>query len=232
MGRVIQTGQDGHGVYARAHPGLRKLAHGLQALRGRWGFGLQETRHPLIGCSHGHVDAEAMPRSHPPQQLEVAKNQHGLRGNGKVNSTELREDLENAFGNFKLAFRRLVGIGGRTQGDRQAFVHSPAKFGPENLRRARLGINLSFEVATVPHFHEFVRVTRVAVVAAKLASTIGVDGPGERHASARLAIQSGTRFQPGEELDLRALSDQGASGRQARDANQRHLLRSGSGCEA
>src|SRR2546430_11209693 len=44
-----------------------------------------------------------------------------------------------------------------------------------------LHVNLLLEVHTVAHFHELVRVARIAVFAGKLAATVWIDGPGERH---------------------------------------------------
>ena len=51
----------------------------------------------------------------------------------------------------------------------------------QERRRIFLYIDFFFELRTV-QFHVFVRVPRVAVLAGELASSIGIDGPLERHA--------------------------------------------------
>ena len=42
-------------------------------------------------------------------------------------------------------------------------------------------IDLALEVRAIPQLHELVRIASVAVLAAKFATTIGVDHPAERH---------------------------------------------------
>ena len=173
---------------------------------------------------HRHVHAEAMARGERLEQLQVAKNQHRLGGNRQVQPAEFRKDLEHAPGDFKLPLGRLIRIGGRAQGDGQPLVAALAKLGAQALGRVGLGVDFALKVPAVPHLHELVRVTGIAVVAAEFAAAIGVEGPGKRHAPAGLAVQGGARRQA-VVLHLRPLAHQGTLGRQARNAHQRRLLR-------
>src|SRR2546428_10117129 len=89
--------------------------------------------------------------------------------------------------------------------------HSFGDFNPpqllaEQIRGVLLDVDLLFEIHPISHFHEFVRVAGMAILASKLAAAVGVDGPGERHADAGAAVEQGTDGQ-GEIFHLVSLAE-------------------------
>src|SRR5690349_16910813 len=79
--------------------------------------------------------------------------------------------------------------------------------------------DLLLEVDTVAHFHEFVGVARVAVLASELATSIRIDRPGEGHASAGTAVQQGADGE-GEVLNLVSLAERFALGGETGNADE------------
>src|SRR5580700_1592463 len=73
------------------------------------------------------------------------------------------------------------------------------------------------EVNSVAHFHEFMGIARVAVLAGKFAATIRIDRPGEGHADTGAAIEQGADRQ-GEVFDVFSFSKRFAISRQAGDS--------------
>jgi hypothetical protein len=72
----------------------------------------------------------------------------------------------------------------------------------------------------VGHLHELMCVASVTIFAGKLASTVGVDGPGERKiAIADDAVEQGTRGQR-EVLDVVAFANGLSLGRETSDADE------------
>src|SRR5262249_46090244 len=123
----------------------------------------------------------------------------------------------------------LIRIGRGTERNGQSLVLGGAKLGPQKLWRGHLGEDLPLKVRAVPHFHKLVGITGIAVLAPKLAPSVGVDGPDKGHAAAGLAVERGARRED-KKLDLGPLANLWARGRQARDANQPPaLLGSGRG---
>src|SRR6516165_4041764 len=102
------------------------------------------------------------------EEVEITENKTGLAGNGKVEAFEIGEDFENAAGDPELGLGRLIRIGRRTERNGQSLVLGCAKLGPQELWRSDLGKDLPLKVRTVPHFHKFVGVAGVAVLAPKL----------------------------------------------------------------
>ncbi len=68
-----------------------------------------------------------------------------------------------------------------------------------------LDVDFLLEIHAVSHFHEFVGVAGVTILAGKLAAAVGIDGPGERHAYAGAAVEQGTDGQ-GEVFDFMPLA--------------------------
>ncbi len=86
--------------------------------------------------------------------------------------------------------------------------------------------NLSFEIHAVPQFHELVGITRVAVLAGKLAASIRIDGPRERKiASAYHPAEQRSRAE-GKVFNVVSLAKGFARSCKARDA---HEFRRGTG---
>ena len=52
-----------------------------------------------------------------------------------------------------------------------------------------LDVDLSLEIYTVSEFHEFVGITRVAILAGEFAAPVGIDGPGKGHSGGGAAVE-------------------------------------------
>src|SRR5258708_14695681 len=105
-----------------------------------------------------------------------------------------RELFENAAGDLVTALGRLVRIGRGSQGD--AFARLDLfQIAPQQFRRVLLDIDFLFKLPAIAQFHEFVGVTRIAILAAELAPAVRIDGPGKRHATpADAAVQQTLRW--------------------------------------
>src|SRR6516225_10156821 len=157
------------------------------------------------------------------EQVEIAENQTGLAGDGKVEPLEISEDFEDTASDPELLLGRLIRIGCSTERNGQSLVLGGAKLGAQEFCCVDLGEDLPLKVRTVPHFHKFMGIAGVAVLAPKLATPVRVDSPDEGHAATGLAVERGARLES-KELDLGPLANLRAVGCQARDANQSSAL--------
>src|SRR5579859_60510 len=132
--------------------------------------------------------------------------------------------FENSAGNLVTAFGGLIGIRCGTEGDRLMRLHTP-QFVPQQIRGVLLHVNLLLEVHAVPHFHEFVRVARIAVAASELASAVGIDRPGKWHLTFADAPVEQRLGREGEILDVMPFPDGLTLRGQARDTDQFGLAR-------
>src|SRR5437660_11509401 len=89
-----------------------------------------------------------------------------------------RQFLEDCPRNLETPLRRLIRICRRANRDLLRALHL-SQFESQKPRCLLLDENLSFEVHAVPQFHELMGITRVAVLAGKLAASIRIDGPCE-----------------------------------------------------
>ncbi len=81
-------------------------------------------------------------------------------------------------------------------------------------------VNLLLKIHAIAHLHELMRVARIAVLAGKLAATIGVDRPSEGHLPlADAAVKEGANRQ-GEILDLMPLAQRLPLGSEAGNAHE------------
>jgi len=90
---------------------------------------------------------------------------------------------------MEFAFGRLVGIGGRADGDvlaRDVLLGQIAASQPASVL---FDVNLALEIRAI-QFHKFMRVAGVAVDAAEFAAAIRIHGPAEGHAFGIATIQN------------------------------------------
>src|SRR5437016_14456429 len=99
-----------------------------------------------------------------------------------------RELLKDRTRDFVAAFCWLIRISSRPNSDFLARLDL-AQFVPQQVRGVLLDVDLALEIHAVAHFHELMRIARVAVLAGELAAAIGVDRPGKRHARRSTAAQ-------------------------------------------
>ena len=90
------------------------------------------------------------------------------------------ELFQDGSGNFVTAFRWLVWIGCGAHGNRLPHLDL-AQFLPEQVGRVFFDIDFPLKIYAVPHFHELVGVTGVAILAGEFASPIWINSPGEWH---------------------------------------------------
>ena len=110
------------------------------------------------------------------------------------------EFFQDAARDLEALLGRLVGIGGRADGDLLAALHL-FQFLPQEPRGLLLDVDLALEVEAVAHFHELMGVARVAVFAGEFAAAIGIDRPLEGNSLAGATIEQRLRGE-GEVLDL------------------------------
>ena len=115
------------------------------------------------------------------QQVDVARHQVGLGGDGEPPPAPRRKDFENGTRAPESPFGRLIGIGRGADGDGFGRVEL-AQLLPQDRRQIALGVDLILEERGVLHSHELVGVAGVAIFAAEFAAAIRIDGPAERHA--------------------------------------------------
>ena len=82
-----------------------------------------------------------------------------------------------------------------------------------------LGENLAFEELGLVQFHEFVRIARVAILAAEFAAAIRVNGPDEAHHRIRVPADEAARFEL-EVFNALFLLKHSARCREFRDADE------------
>src|SRR5205814_9213298 len=126
-------------------------------------------------------------------------------------------------GDLEFSFNWLVRIRGGANCNVLATLYLP-KLLTQQISRMLLGIDLLFEINAVAQLHEFVGITRIAVFACELASTVRIYGPGEWHAAASAAVQKRTHRQ-GEVLNFMPLAYALAMRGQLGDADQALRLR-------
>jgi len=82
----------------------------------------------------------------------------------------------------------LIGIRRRAQCDFFPRL-DVVKLLPQQVGGMLLDENLLLEIDAVAHFHEFMGIARVTVLAGELASAVGVDRPRKRHAYAGATVE-------------------------------------------
>ena len=85
-------------------------------------------------------------------------------------------------------------------------------------------VYLSLEIYTVPQFHEFVGVARVAIFAGEFTAAIGIDGPGKGHSGHRATVEQRANRQ-GEVFHVVSLPKGLALGGQTRNPDQSRTWR-------
>src|SRR5579862_4716239 len=119
---------------------------------------------------------------------------------------------------FEATLGRLIGIGCCSESNFFARFYLP-EFLSKQISRVLLDEDLLLKLDAVAHFHELVRVARIAVFAGEFASAVGIDRPSKRHADAGAAVEEGTDRE-GEILDLMTLAQRFAVGGEARNSDE------------
>src|ERR1035438_2385882 len=90
-----------------------------------------------------------------------------------------REDFQDGAGAAVAALGGLIRIGGGSDGDVVRAVDA-AQFLTQQVGGGRFSVDPVFEILR-RHFHEFVGIARIAILAGEFAAAIRVDGPLKRH---------------------------------------------------
>src|ERR1051326_7157051 len=114
---------------------------------------------------------------------------------------------------------RLVWVGRRPNRNLLAGLYS-FQIAMQQPARILLHVNLALEVEPVAQLHEFVRITRITILAAEFASAVWIDGPLERDPGRVATTQQATRFER-QIFNVVPIADSCAMCRQARDSYQR-----------
>ena len=153
------------------------------------------------------------------QQVEVTEDQVRLGHQSQAEPFVAREFLEDAAGDAKLPFCRLIRIGGGPDRDLLARAYL-LQLLAEEPGRVLLNIDLALEVHGLPQLHEFVRVSGITVFATKFAAAVGIDGPRKRHPR-RKATREQAAILDLQILDLMALAKGFAGCGQTGDSHKR-----------
>src|SRR5260370_1741070 len=139
------------------------------------------------------MDRESIVTGYLAQKVHIAENDIGLGNNAECESAMERELFEDAARDFVAALGGLVRVGRGAQGN--AFPRlDTSEVAAQQLRCVLLYVDLLLELPAVAQLHEFVGIARVAILAAKFAAAVRIDGPGEGHAAtAGAAVQQGFR---------------------------------------
>src|SRR5271169_1533042 len=105
-----------------------------------------------------------------------------------------REFFQDPARHLEALLSRLIGIGGRANGDLLAALHFLQVL-PQQPRRLLLHVDLALKVHAVAQLHKLVSVARVAILARELAAAIGIDCPLERHPPGSATIEQRARGQ-------------------------------------
>src|SRR4051812_45279750 len=95
-------------------------------------------------------------------------------------ATFFGEDFEDGSRAQEAALGWLVGIGRSADGDALVLVLHAPELLPEQIAWRCFRINFILKIRRL-QFHEFVRISRVTILAADLAAPVRVDGPAEGH---------------------------------------------------
>src|SRR5437016_11580772 len=112
-----------------------------------------------------------------------------------------RQFFHDATGDPVTTLRGLVRIRCRANGDLLARFYL-LQVTTQQPSALLLREYLAFEIDAVTQLHEFVRVTRVTVLASEFASPIRIDGPGERHSFSCIALVQQGLYGKSEVLDV------------------------------
>ena len=94
----------------------------------------------------------------------------------------------------KLSFGRLIWVRGRANRDTLSGAHL-LQFLPQQPCAMFLNVDFALKFQSVAHFHELVRIARIAIFAGELAAAVRIDLPGEGHARRVTACEQAAIFQ-------------------------------------
>ncbi len=192
-GRIGDAGQDGRAAHAHGQARCAKFAHGFHSQIWARSSRLENPRQFDVQGGHGDMNRQRVILRDCAQKIDIADDEIGFGDDPQLEATMARELFENAARDFVAALGRLVRIG--CGAERNGFARlDRSQFVPQQVRGVLLDVDLLLELRAVAHFHEFVGVAGIAVLAGEFATSVGIDGPGEGHpAAADAAVQQGFR---------------------------------------
>src|SRR5207237_10619087 len=113
--------------------------------------------------------------------------------------------FENCLCDFIAPLGRLIRIRRGTDGNFLARFYM-TKFLPKQIGGVFFDVDPPLEIYALAHFHKFVGVASITILASELAAAIRIDRPSERHARAGTAIEQRTH-RKGEVLDIVSLPE-------------------------
>src|ERR1019366_24976 len=128
------------------------------------------------------MDRQCMIPRNVAQKIQIADDEIGFSDNAQFKAAVTSELLQNAARDLIEPLRRLVRIGRRAERNGFPGLDS-TQVTPQQIRSVLLDVDLPLELRTVAHFHEFVSVAGITVLAGELAAAIRIDRPGERQST-------------------------------------------------
>src|SRR6202041_2993861 len=152
------------------------------------------TRQFHVQRSYRDVDRHYIVPRDFAQQIQIADDQIRFRDNTQLQAAVANELFQDSAGHFIAPLCRLVRIGGSAKGNGFAWF-DPTQVTPQQIRGVLLDIDFLLEFHAVTHFHKFVSVAGITVLAGELTTAIRINRPGKRHAYAGASVQQGARGQ-------------------------------------
>ena len=146
---------------------------------GRGARGSRRRARPGSRVGKRDRDEDEVPRRHLGEDVEVAQDEIGFRGDAD-GMARLPQHLQHRAGDAVLALHRLIGIGGGAERDRLRTVARRRELAGQQPGRVRLGEDPRLEVEPRRQAEPGMGRAGVAVDAAMLAAAIRVDRPVER----------------------------------------------------
>src|SRR5688500_13881486 len=194
---VGDPGDDRRDQHAGVDAGGRQPGQGPDAGVGGWAPGLETAQQLDIHGDDGDADRESMTTGQGGEYIEVAGDQRRLGGDAQVQSLVVQQGLQQLPGEPELSFRRLIGIGGRSDDQRGAAEFAGIECSQQNIGCAVLDQNVLLEgemgrlagrVGRIALQSPLVGASSITVGAAKLASDVRIERP-ERHVGAGRGVK-------------------------------------------
>ena len=175
-GAVGKAGQQRRRQHPRRHPVFHQILHRLQPRHrmGRSRFRLPPDLFVYAAYAEHHLDAGGFVEA--AQHIHIPPRQRSFGGNGR-RIAELRQDFQYLPRQAVLGLGRLVGVGGRADGNGLAAPFGAGQLLPQHGGRVHFGENLPLKIGAGVHPVKLVGRTGVAVPAGVAAAPVGVDRP-------------------------------------------------------
>ncbi len=158
-----------------------------------WGEGSAGFENVLefgIEAGDGEIDADGGVAGEFGEEIHVPCDEMVL-GDERHGVAEFGKDLQTLAGELKLFLNGLVAVGDATAGERRRLVPTLEESLAQKTRRLWLDHDAGFEIKTRTEAKVFVIGPGVAVGAAVLTATVGIDGTGETEIRAVVAADDG-----------------------------------------